>query len=116
MGDKACLADFESPEANDFLVVNQFTMVEQGHNRRADLVVFLNGLPVGVIELKNPADETATIWSAYQQLQTYKQEISSLFTFNEVLVVSDGLEARLGTLTSPQERFMPWRTIEGAKR
>lgn len=115
IGDKARLADFEEPEANDFLVVNQFTMLEQSRNRRADLVVFLNGLPVGVIELKNPADENATIWSAYQQLQTYKQEIPSLFTFNEVLVVSDGLEARIGTLTSPQERFMPWRTIEGEK-
>ena len=113
MGDKARLADFEEPEANEFVVVNQFTILEQGHNRRPDMVVFLNGLPVGVIELKNPADETATIWNAYQQLQTYKQEIPVLFTFNEVLVVSDGLDARIGTLTSPQERVMPWRTIEG---
>ena len=112
-GDKAWLADFEHPENNDWLVVNQFAVIENGHSRRPDLVVFLNGLPVAIFELKNPADPEATIWTAYSQLQTYQAEIPSLFHGNEVLVVSDGTEARLGCLTAPRERFMPWRTVEG---
>ena len=112
-GDRVRLIDFEHPENNDFLAVNQFTVAEGQHIRRADIVVFVNGLPLAVIELKNPADEDATIWSAFNQLQTYKQQIPSLFTFNEALVVSDGLEARLGTLTADKERFSPWRTVEG---
>jgi type I restriction enzyme R subunit len=112
-GDKAWLADFDHPENNDWLVVNQFAVIENGHSRRPDVLVFLNGLPVAVFELKNPADEQATIWTAYQQLQTYQSEIPSLFHFNELLAVSDGTEARLGCLTSQRERFLPWRTIDG---
>ncbi|MFZ0699000.1 MAG: type I restriction endonuclease subunit R [Thermoplasmata archaeon] len=112
-GDKAWLADFDHPEQNDWLVVNQFAVIENGHSRRPDVVVFLNGLPVAVFELKNPADENATIWSAFQQLQTYQAEIPSLFHSNELLVISDGVEARLGCLTSNRERFMPWRTVDG---
>jgi type I restriction enzyme R subunit len=107
------LVDFESAAANDFLAVNQFAVIEGRANRRPDIVLFVNGLPLAVIELKNAADEGATIWSAFRQLQTYKQQISALFTFNEVLVVSDGLEARVGTLSADRERFMPWRTIDG---
>ncbi len=111
-GDLVHLIDFENPENNDWLVVNQFTV--QGQTaRRPDIVIFVNGLPLGVIELKNPADEDATIWKAFHQFQTYKQQISDLFTYNEVLVISDGLEARIGPLTASTEWFMPWRTIEG---
>jgi type I restriction enzyme R subunit len=112
-GDRVRLIDFENPENNDWLVVSQFTVIEDGHNRRPDLTVFVNGLPLAVIELKNAADEEATIWTAFHQLQTYKKDIPSLFRFNELLVVSDGLEARLGSLTASRERFAPWRTIEG---
>ena len=112
-GDKAWLIDFADPENNDWLVVNQFTVVEGQINRRADIVVFVNGLPLGVLELKNPADESATIWTAFQQLQTYKLQIPSLFAYNAALIVSDGTEARIGTLTADKERFAPWRTIAG---
>ncbi|MHA1347953.1 MAG: type I restriction endonuclease subunit R, partial [Candidatus Heimdallarchaeaceae archaeon] len=105
--------DFENPQNNEFLAVNQFTVIENEHNRRPDIVVFINGLPLAVIELKNPADENATIWSAFNQLQTYKQEIPSLFTYNEVLIISDGTEARAGTLTSNKEWFLSWKTIDG---
>ncbi|MCK6574936.1 type I restriction endonuclease subunit R [Myxococcota bacterium] len=111
--DPVRVVDFDVLENNDWLVVNQLTVSEGGHNRRPDVVVFLNGLPIAVIELKNAASENATIWSAFQQLQTYKQGLPSLFVFNELLVVSDGLEARIGTLSSNKERFLPWRTIEG---
>ncbi len=111
--DKVWLADFENADNNDWLAVNQFTVIENNHNRRPDLVVFLNGLPIAVIELKNPADENATIRSAYNQLQTYKEQIGSLFTYNELLVVADGVEARAGTLTGNWEWFLPWRTIDG---
>jgi type I restriction enzyme R subunit len=112
-GDQVRLADFDHPSANDWLVVNQFTVIEGQNNRRPDIVVFLNGLPLAVIELKNAADEDATIWSAYQQLQTYKAEIPSLLHYNELLVVSDGLQARIGSLTANQEWFKVWRTIDG---
>ena len=111
-GDRVQLLDFDSPENNDWLAVNQFTVVENSE-RRPDIVLFVNGLPLGVIELKNPTDESATVWSAFRQLQTYKREIPRLFTYNEALVVSDGVEARVGSLTADRERFMPWRTIEG---
>ncbi len=107
------VVDFDAPQANDWLAVNQFTVVENKHERRPDIVLFVNGLPLGVIELKNPTDENATIRSAFQQLQTYKAEIPSLFAFNAALIVSDGLEARIGTLTAPWEWFKPWRTITG---
>jgi len=109
------LVDFENPESNNWLVVNQFTVVEGQHNRRPDVLVFVNGLPLAIVELKNPADENATIWTAFSQLQTYKQQIPSLFTTNELLVISDGLEARIGSLTTDTEWFLPWRTIEGEK-
>ncbi len=112
-GDKAWLVDFDHPENNDWLVVNQLAVIENGHSRRPDIVVYLNGLPVAVFELKNPADEEATIWTAFTQLQTYQTEVPSLFHPNELLVISDGVEARLGCLTSSRERFMPWRTIDG---
>jgi type I restriction enzyme R subunit len=112
-GAQARVLDFDTPENNDWLAVNQFTVVENRHTRRPDVVLFVNGLPLAVMELKNPADEQATIWTAYQQLQTYKQEIPSLFIYNESLVISDGLEARIGTLTADRDRFMPWRTIRG---
>jgi type I restriction enzyme R subunit len=107
------LADFHEPDENDWLVVNQFTVVDGHHNRRPDLVVFLNGLPVAVIELKNVANEGATIQDAFHQLQTYKKQIPALFSYNELLVISDGLLARVGTLTAPWERFAPWRTVDG---
>ncbi len=111
--DKVVLVDFANETANDWLAVNQFTVIEAGHNRRPDIVVFVNGLPLGLIELKNAADEDATIWSAYAQLQTYKSEIPSLLHYNAVLIVSDGLEARIGSLTANQEWFKVWRTIGG---
>jgi type I restriction enzyme R subunit len=113
-GDKARLVDFADVEANDWLAVNQFTVIEAKRERRPDVVVFLNGLPIGVIELKNAASEAATIDGAFNQLQTYKAEIPSLFRTNGVLVVSDGMLARVGSLTADRERFMPWRTVSGA--
>jgi type I restriction enzyme R subunit len=111
-GDRVQLVDFTDSANNDWLVVNQFTVIEGQHNRRPDLVVFLNGLPVGVIELKNVADEDATIWTAWSQLQTYKHEIPSLFHFTEVLVASDGMQARIGSLTAGREWFKVWRAVE----
>jgi type I restriction enzyme R subunit len=114
-GDKARLVDFADASANDWFVVNQFTVIEAQHNRRPDVVVFVNGLPLGLIELKNAADEDATIWSAYSQLQTYKAEVASLLHYNAALVVSDGLQARMGSLTANQEWFKVWRTIEGER-
>jgi type I site-specific restriction-modification system R (restriction) subunit len=101
-GAQARILDFNDPESNDWLAVNQFTVSENRHTRRPDVVLFVNGLPLAVIELKNPADEQATIWSAYQQLQTYKHEIPSLFASNEALVISDGLEARIGVIWHTQ--------------
>lgn len=112
-GAQARLLDFESPQKNDWLAVNQFTVSENKHTRRPDIVLFVNGLPLGVFELKNPADENATIGNAWQQLQTYKAEIPSLLSYNEILVVSDGVDARIGTLTAGREWFKPWRTISG---
>ena len=112
-GDHVRLVDFGDVRANDWLAVNQFTVIEGQHNRRPDIVVFVNGLPLGLIELKNAADEDATIWSAYAQLQTYKAEIPSLLHYNAALVVCDGLQARIGSLTANQEWFKVWRTIDG---
>jgi type I restriction enzyme R subunit len=105
------LFDFNNTTNNEFLVVNQFTITGTKGNRRPDIVVFINGLPISVIELKNPADEHADIWNAFNQLQTYKDEISDLFAFNEALIVSDGWIARVGSLTASKERFLPWKTI-----
>jgi len=113
--DSVRLFDFDEPENNDWAVVNQFTIEENHRNRRPDVIVFANGLPLGVIELKNLADENATIRNAFHQLQTYKNDIPSLFPYNALLIISDGIEARVGTITSGWERFMPWRTIEGDK-
>lgn len=112
-GDLVRVFDYDAPKNNEFLAVSQFTVVEERHERRPDVVLFVNGLPVAVMELKNAAAENATIWSAFNQLQTYKQQIPSLFAFNETLVISDGVEARIGTLTADREWFMPWRAIEG---
>ena len=112
-GAQVQVIDFDRREDNDWLAVNQFTVVENRHERRPDVVLFVNGLPLGVIELKNPADEDATIWSAWRQLQTYKAELPTLFAMNTALIVSDGVEARIGTLTAGREWFKPWRTISG---
>lgn len=112
-GDQVRLLDFLDPAGNDWFVVNQFTVIEAHHNRRPDVVVFVNGLPLAIIELKNAADSEATIWSAYSQLQTYKAEIPSLLKYNELLIVSDGLQARIGSLTANQEWFKVWRSING---
>jgi type I restriction enzyme R subunit len=113
-GAQVRVLDFDNPDNNDWLAVNQFTVIENKHNRRPDVIIFINGLPLAVIELKNAADENATIWTAFQQLQTYKHEIPSLFAYNAALLISDGVQARIGTLTSNREWFQPWRTITGA--
>lgn len=112
-GDKVRLIDFDDPGANDWLATGQFTVIEGSINRRPDIVVFINGLPLGVIELKAPGGENATLAGAHNQLQTYKTQIPSLFRTNAVLVTSDGVTARVGSLTADQERFMPWRTTDG---
>lgn len=113
VGDKVWLFDFQNPENNNFLSVNQFTVIENNINRRPDIVLFINGIPMVVMELKNPVDEKATVRKAFQQLETYKSEIPSIFHFNEVLIISDGINAVAGTLTSDFDRFMPWKTIDG---
>ena len=110
---KVWLVDMENPANNDWLAVNQFTVIENKHERRPDIVLFVNGLPLAVIELKNPADENATLRHAFNQLQTYKEQIPSLFVYNALLVICDGMQARFGTLTAGWDRFMPWRTIDG---
>ncbi|MBS0325334.1 MAG: type I restriction endonuclease subunit R [Proteobacteria bacterium] len=112
-GAQACVLDFDDPANDDWLAVNQFSVVENKRSRRPDVVLFVNGLPLAILELKNAADENATIWTAFQQLQTYKQEIGSLFATNALLVISDGVEARVGTLTAGREWFKPWRTVHG---
>ncbi len=114
-GDKVRLIDFANPANNDFMVTNQFTVVESGHNRRPDVVAFVNGLPLVVVELKNAANENATIENAFNQLQTYKTQIPSLFRTNAALITSDGLLARVGSLSAGEDRFMPWRTVTGAQ-
>ena len=111
-GEPAAVVDFENPANNDWLAVNQVTVRENQSTRRADIVLFLNGLPLGIIELKNPADENADVWDAWNQLQTYKAELPTLFSMNEVLMVSDGLHARVGTLTAGKEWFKPWKTMD----
>lgn len=112
-GAQAKVIDFDTTENNDWLAVNQFSVTENKHARRPDVVLFINGLPLAVFELKNAADEDANIWTAFHQLQTYKAEIPSLFASNAVLVISDGVEARAGTLSAGREWFKPWRTITG---
>lgn len=112
-GEKIYIVDFESPENNEFLAVNQFTVVEGNQNKRPDIILFVNGLPLVVIELKNAVDENANLKSAFNQLQTYKQAIPSLFTYNSLLIISDGWDARCGTITSDYGRFMTWKTKDG---
>ena len=112
-GAQVSVLDYGNPANNDWLAVNQFTVVEGEHERRPDVVLFVNGLPLGLIELKNPADEKATVWTAWNQIQTYKAELTDLFAFNAVLIASDGIKARIGTLTAGREWFKPWRTITG---
>ncbi len=112
-GERVWLVDFEDPWNNEFTVVNQLTIIEGGHNRRPDVLLFVNGLPLVIIELKNAADENATIESAYRQIETYKQQIPSLFTYNELIIISDGLEARAGSLSAGFSRFTAWKSEDG---
>ena len=121
-GDLVWLVDFENPENNEFIVANQFTVIENGNNtclrgphrqKRPDVILFVNGIPLVVIELKNPADENATVKSAFKQLQTYKEIIPSLFTYNGFMVISDGLEAKAGSLSAGLTRFMAWKSADG---
>ena len=114
-GDIVKVIDFNNPDNNDLLAVNQFTVIENNINKRPDVVLFVNGIPLVVFELKNPADENATIQSAYNQIQNYKQTIPKLFCYNEILVISDGLEARIGSLSSGYDRFTAWKSIDGTK-
>jgi type I restriction enzyme R subunit len=112
---KVKLFDFDNINNNDFVAVNQLTIIQDGVNRRPDVVLFVNGLPLVVIEIKNAADSKADVAKAFHQIQTYKHQISNLFRFNELCVISDGLDARVGTLTAPFERFMSWKTIDGER-
>jgi type I restriction enzyme R subunit len=112
-GDIVQLFNFQDPEKNEFLAINQFTIIENKKNRRPDIILFINGLPIVVIELKSPTNPTATIDSAFKQLQTYHEDISSLFTYNAFEIISDGRETSAGTITSPREWFLPWRTVNG---
>lgn len=112
-GDFVRLVDWETPAKNDWVAVNQFTIKGARHTRRPDIILFVNGLPIVLIELKNPADENADVWKAFDQIQTYKEQIPDVFQYNEILVISDGTEALLGSLSADAERFMAWRTIDG---
>ena len=113
VGDRVRLVDWADVSRNEFWAVNQFTIKGPHHTRRPDIILFVNGLPLVLMELKNPADENADLWKAYDQIQTYKEQIPDLFQYNEVLVISDGSEARLGSLSANAERFLQWRTIDG---
>ncbi|MDD4236845.1 MAG: type I restriction endonuclease, partial [Bacteroidales bacterium] len=114
-GDLVWLIDFDNPINNEYIVANQFTIIEEGINKRPDIILFVNGIPLVVIELKNASDENATIHSAFKQLQTYKSVIPSLFTYNSLLIISDGLEAKSGSLSAGFTRFMSWKTTDGKK-
>lgn len=114
-GDLIWLIDFKNPKNNEFLVVNQFTVIEGNINKRPDIILFVNGIPLVVIELKNPADEQATVTSAFRQIQTYKEMIPSLFNYNGFIVISDGLEAKAGTISSGYSHFMAWKSIDGKR-
>ncbi|KQC08028.1 MAG: DEAD/DEAH box helicase [Candidatus Cloacimonas sp. SDB] len=114
-GDKVWLIDFNEPEKNEFLIVNQFTVIENNNNKRPDLVLFINGLPLVIIELKNPTDERATIRSAFNQIETYKAMIPVLFTYNALNIISDGLEARVGSLSAGFQRFTTWKSKDGSR-
>ncbi|ABE32710.1 type I site-specific deoxyribonuclease, HsdR family protein [Paraburkholderia xenovorans LB400] len=113
-GDFVRLVDWADPAANEWLAVNQFAIKGPQHARRPDVMLFVNGVPLVLLELKNPADQNADIWKAYDQIQTYKAQIPDVFQYNEVLVISDGSQARMGSLSADAERFMQWRTIDGA--
>ncbi|MEK6615837.1 MAG: type I restriction endonuclease subunit R, partial [Bacteroidota bacterium] len=113
-GDKVWLLDFFNADKNEFSAINQFTIIENNNNKRPDVILFINGLPLVVLELKNPADENATVKKAFDQLQTYKHTIPSLFNYNSILIASDGFEARAGSITSGFSRFMPWKSADGA--
>ncbi len=115
-GDKVYLFDFKNPEKNDFLAASEFTVIENKHNRRPDIVIFVNGLPLVIIELKDPTDANTNIYKAYEQLQTYKAEIPSIFRYNSFLVISDGVESKVGTISSNKEWFITWKTINGEKK
>lgn len=112
-GDRVWLIDFKNPYNNDFVVANQFTVVENNNNKRPDVIVFVNGIPLVVIELKNAADENASINSAFKQIETYKSIIPSLFTYNGFVVISDGLEAKAGSISAGFSRFMAWKSADG---
>ncbi len=112
-GDFVRLINFEKPTENEWLAINQFSIKGAKRTRRPDIILFINGLPLVVIELKNPADENADVWKAFSQIQTYKEQIPDLFQYNEMLIISDGSEARMGSLSANVERFMSWRTIDG---
>ena len=112
-GDFVRLIDFTDASANEWLAVNQYSIKGAKYTRRPDIILFVNGLPLVLLELKNPADEKADIWKAYDQIQTYKEQIPDVFQYNELLVITDGTEARLGSLSANVERFMAWRTIDG---
>jgi type I restriction enzyme R subunit len=112
---KVQLFDFINPENNDFTAVNQLTVIQDDFNRRPDIVTFVNGMPLGIIEIKDPSDETTNIKKAYSQLQTYRSEITSLFRFNELLLITDGIDAEAGTISADFERFSAWKTIDGEK-
>lgn len=113
VGDKVWLVDFQNPEQNEFLAVNQFTIIEGNQNKRPDVILFVNGLPLVVIELKNASDQNADVHAAFNQLQTYKNAIPSLFQYNALLIVSDGWDALYGSLTAPKQFFLPWKSIDG---
>ena len=112
-GDLVWLIDWHSPDNNDFVVLNQFTIIENHQNKRPDVILLVNGLPLVVIELKNPVDENATLQTAFKQIQTYKQTIPSLFTYNSFVIISDGLEAKAGTISAGFSRFMAWKSADG---
>ena len=112
-GDFVRLVDWHNTASNEWLAVQQFTIKGPRHTRRPDIILFINGLPLVLVELKNPADVNADIWKAYDQIQTYKEQIADVFTYNELLVISDGTDARMGSLSANAERFMQWRTIDG---
>jgi type I restriction enzyme R subunit len=114
-GDSVRIVDFDCPLNNEFLVVNQYTVVQNNNNKRPDVLLFVNGIPLVIFELKNPADENATCHKAYEQLQAYKLAIPGLFTYNEICIISDGLEAKAGSLTAPYSRFSTWKTKDGIK-
>ena len=111
---RARLIDWSNPQANDLLAVNQFTVIGT-RERRPDVVLFVNGLPLGLFELKKPGEENATVTGAYKQVQTYKQQIPAMFTWNQGVIVSDGILARLGTVTAPENHFQAWKTIDGER-